>query len=142
MSSREIIFSQAFSSPKYMAGSLPVFGGALGALFDDVADGDDFGERDVGGGVHVAASAVQADEAATDLLGRLGGQVPDGLIAGGTRAGGGDIARAEEFEIARIGLGFGRGHGAEAEAKAGEGAEFEEVATVRVFGEVHWGRWS
>ena len=118
---------------------LDVLGGALGALLDDVADGDDLGERDVGGGVHVAAATVQADEAATDLFRRLGGEIPDRLVAGRARAGHGDIARAEELEVARVGLGFGRGDGAEAESESGERAEFEEVATVGSFGEVHGG---
>jgi len=72
------------------------------------------------------------------LLGRLGGEVPDGLVAGRTGARDGDVGRAEELEVARVGLGFGGRHGAEAEAEAGEGAEFEEVATVRVFRGGSW----
>ena len=123
-----------------LAGDLfHVGGGALGAGFDDIANGDDFGERDVCGGVHVTAATAKADDGDSHLFGWLGRQLPDGLIASWAGTRGRDIARAEEFEVARVGLGIGGRDGAEAETKAGEGTEFKEVATMGVFGEVHGG---
>ncbi len=113
---------------------IDVGGGALGAGFDDVADSDDFGERDIRGGVHVIAPTTEADDGDADLLSRLGGKFPDGLVARRAGMRSRDIACAQEFEVARVGLSFDRRDGAEAESEAGEGAKFEEVASMGVFG--------
>ena len=125
----------------FLAGDLlDVGSGALGPGFNDVADGDDFGERDVRRRVHVGTPAVEADDGDPDFLDGLGRQVPDGLVASRARTSRRDVARVEEFEVAGVRLGFGRRDGAEAKAEAGEGAEFKEVATIGVFGEVHGGK--
>ena len=116
---------------------LDVFSGALGARFDDVADGDHFGERNTSRRIYVATSAIKTDDGDPDFFDGLSCKIPDRFIADRPRASGRDVVGVEEFEVARIRLGVSRRDGIQAKAETGDGAKLEKVAAIGIFGKVH-----
>ena len=113
------------------------FGLRLGAIIEDIADRDDFGERRGGHGGDMRRTAIESDDADADLLSGLGGQVPDGFVASRAGSRRAHLGRGQTFKLRRIRLGFGERNRAQTEADSCDRAELQEITTVTLFKGVH-----
>ena len=105
----------------------------LRAFGEDIAERDDFHEGRGDARGDVGTAAVEADDAHADLFLRLRLQIPDGLVAGGTRTRRAHVGGGPMLQLCRIGLSLGRRR----QTEAREGAQLQEVATMRLFGMAH-----
>ena len=102
----------------------------LRAFVEDIAERDDLDEGSGDARSDVGTAAVEADDAHADLFLRLRRQVPDGLVAGGTRARRAHVGGGAMLQLRRIRLRFGGRSRAKSQAEAREGAQLQEVASM------------